>query len=90
MKVRLVEIDFIFLADPAGGGHGNRVTIQAGLHHRKLYLSFSLGGPADCRETLPAGLVDAISQGLDYAKKHVRVQDLAEQDPEGNGSENES
>jgi hypothetical protein len=82
VKVRLIEVDFLFLAEPAGGGHGNRVTIQAGLHRRKLYLSFSIGGPADARETLPADLVDAIKQGLDYAKRHVRVQDLVEQDPE--------
>lgn len=82
MRARLVEIDFIFMAAQPGGGHGNRITVRAGLLRRKLYLSFSLGGPADARGTLPAALVDAIRAGLDYAAKHVRAQDLVEEDSE--------
>lgn len=82
MKVKLIEVDYIFAAVPASGAHGNRVTVQAGLLRKKLYLSFSLGGPADNREVLPADLVDAIKAGLDYAAKHVVVKDLVEVDPE--------
>lgn len=82
MKVKLVEVDFIFLTGPSGHGHGNRVTIQAGLLRRKLDLSFCIGGPAESRETLPAELVDAIRAGLEYARKHVVTKDLVEIDPE--------
>lgn len=82
MKLSLIEVDYIFAAVPADGAHGNRVTVQAGLLRKKLYLSFSIGGPADNRDTLPAGLVDAIKAGLEYARKHTRAQDLIEVYPE--------
>lgn len=91
MKVALVEMDFIFLTQPVCGGHGNRVTVHAGRHRRKLYLSFSIGGPADARESLPADLVIAIQKGLAYARKHVRASDLEEIDLETDeGSEDET
>jgi hypothetical protein len=82
MKPKLVEVDFIFISRTSGGGHENRITAQAGLFRRKLSLSFSIGGPAEDRETLPAELVDAIKTALTYAEKNVRVQDLVEIDPE--------
>ena len=82
MKLKLVEVDFIFLAAPAGRGHGNRVTVQTGLLRGRLHVSFSIGGPAESRETLPAELVDAIKAGLEYARKHVVTRDLVEIDPE--------
>ena len=82
MKAKLVEVDFIFLTGETDGSHGNRVTVQAGLLRKKLYLSFCIGGPADNRECLPAALIDAIRAGLEYARKHVRVADLVEQDLE--------
>lgn len=78
-RPRLAEVDFIFLHG-TGQLRRNRLTIHASLHEAKLYLSFSIGGPAESRETLPAVLVDTIRAGLDYAAKHVRVQDLAEED----------
>lgn len=83
-KARLVEIDFIWITSVPDAAHQNRITIHAGLHRRKLYLSFSVGGPAEARETLPAALVDTIRAGLEYARKHVRVPDLTEetQEPE--------
>jgi hypothetical protein len=81
-KPRLVEIDFIYITDVPSGGYQNRITVHASLHRSKLWLSFSIGGPAENRETLPAALVDDIKFGLDYAGKHVRVQDLVEIDPE--------
>lgn len=77
-KPRLVEVDFIYITDVPGGGRQNRITVHASLHRSKLYLSFSIGGPAENRETLPAALIEAISFGLEYAGKHVRVQDLSE------------
>lgn len=82
VKLDLVEVDFVFVTTPQGRAHGNRVTVQAGLLRKKLYLSFSIGGPADGRDTLPAALVDAIKAALRYAEKNVRAKDLVEQYPE--------
>ena len=81
-KPRLVEVDYIWLTNLPGGGHQNRITIHAGLHRGELSLSFSIGGPAEAHETLPAALVDAISFGLKYAENDVQVKDLVEIDPE--------
>ena len=77
--VRLVEVDYIWITNVSGGGRQNRITIHASLYRSEPYLSFSIGGPAEARETLPAALVDAIREGLEYARKHVRVQDLVEE-----------
>lgn len=81
-RLRLVEIDFRFLTQIPGGGHQNQITVQASLLRSKLSLSFSIGGPAESHEMLPAALIDAIKAGIEYAEKHVRVQDLMEVDPE--------
>lgn len=89
MKPKLVEVDFIFITRSRGGGHENRITAQAGLFRRKLSLSFSIGGPAESHETLPAELVDAIKAALNYAEKNVRAQDLVEIDPEPECEEDE-
>lgn len=78
-KPRLVEVNYIWITNVPGGGRRNRITVHASLHRSKLFLSFSIGGPAESRETLPAALVDAIKVGLQYATRHTRVQDLVEE-----------
>jgi hypothetical protein len=77
--VRLVEIDYIFLTPASEPEKRNRITVHASLHNGQLYLSFSIGGPAEARETLPATLVDAIRAGLEYAADHVRIRDLVDE-----------
>lgn len=78
-RLRLVEVDFIIMHG-AGELKRNRITVHASVHHGGLHLSFSLGGPAESRETLPAALVETLRAGLEYARKHVRLQDLVEED----------
>lgn len=81
MKIKLREVTFWFhhrLAD----GDWHQFVVHAGLLNGALSLSFTITGTEETRENLPAGLVDAIKEGLAYAQKHVNVKDLREQDPQ--------
>lgn len=81
-KPRLVEVAFYFHVPIPGGGDWNQVVVHAGLLRGRLNLSFSISGPAEARETLPATLVDGIRAGLEYASRSVKVNDLREHDSE--------
>lgn len=79
---KLVEVAFTFHIPIAGGRDWNQVVVHAGLLRGRLDLSFSISGPAESRETLPASMVDGIRKGLEYAARNVQERDLTEIDPE--------
>lgn len=87
MKAKLREVDFVFHV-PVGSDARDwrQVTLQVGLLHGEMNITFSISGVED-RETIPASVLDGIQEAVAWAHKTVRARDLSEMDAEDRGNE---
>lgn len=85
MKIKLVELDFVFHAQSAANSEAHQFTIRSGILHGALDLTWAVAGQADEKENLPATLATAIKAGLDAAEKVAKKAGLREVDPEERG-----
>lgn len=80
MKGKLNEVSFLFhLPVPEDGGW-RQFVIRAGKLNGKLTWSWTVTGTDGADDVLPVELLDAIQEGLSWARTQVREVDVFEHD----------